>query len=115
MYLIKHYLGVNKNCGISNQSSGVTEIPNLHRALFKQYIWRYKMTRKQKNLFNVGDIVKLKSGGPDMTVQAVEKSSTGLTIDAPREFNGYYTCQWFAGKKLEKGRFPEESLESVNK
>ena len=51
------------------------------------------MTKKQKNLFNVGDIVKLKSGGPDMTVQTVEKSSSELAIDAPREFNGYYTCQ----------------------
>ncbi|MGX2949251.1 YodC family protein, partial [Frederiksenia canicola] len=68
----------------------------------------------RENQFNVGDIVRLKSGGPDMTVQSVEKNST-LAIDAPGEFNGDYTCQWFAGKKLEKGRFPEESLESVNK
>ncbi|QXP22696.1 DUF2158 domain-containing protein [Actinobacillus pleuropneumoniae] len=49
-----------------------------------------------------------------MTVQIIEKSSVGLSVEL-REFNGYYTCQWFAGKKLEKGRFPEESLESVNK
>ena len=69
----------------------------------------------RKNKFNQGDIVKLKSGGPDMTVKSVEKSSSEFTIDAPREFNGYYNCQWFAGKKLETGRFPEESLESVNK
>lgn len=49
--------------------------------------------------FNVGDIVKLKSGGPDMTIQ----SNTD---------NGYY-CQWFAGKKLERGAFPEDSLEKA--
>jgi uncharacterized protein YodC (DUF2158 family) len=24
-----------------------------------------------------------------------------------------YTCQWFAGKKLESGRFPESSLKPV--
>lgn len=67
----------------------------------------------RENQFNVGDIVKLKSGGPDMTVQDLEKSSIGFTIEAPREFNGYYSCQWFAGKKLESGVFPEESLELI--
>lgn len=53
------------------------------------------------NKFIVGDIVKLKSGGPEMTVQ--------------RERDSYYTCQWFAGKKLESGVFPEGSLEKVEK
>lgn len=55
-----------------------------------------------ENKYSVGDIVKLKSGGPDMTIQA--------ELD---EFTGFCTCQWFAGKKLEQGRFPEESLEKV--
>ncbi|MNG41896.1 hypothetical protein D3C84_1313910 [compost metagenome] len=49
--------------------------------------------------FAVGDIVKLKSGGPDMTVQRWDATYA------------YYTCQWFAGKKLEKGDFKAESLE----
>ncbi len=49
--------------------------------------------------FNVGDIVKLKSGGPDMTIQVV--SDTNLK------------CQWFAGKKLDDGRFPIESIVKV--
>lgn len=53
------------------------------------------------NKFVIGDIVKLKSGGPEMTVQSHRES--------------YYTCQWFAGKKLENGRFPEDSLEKVEK
>lgn len=58
----------------------------------------------KKNTFNVGDIVKLKSGGPEMTINSVSTNSqTG-------EFTGVYTCQWFAGKKLDQGRFPEESL-----
>lgn len=55
-----------------------------------------------KNGFAVGDIVKLKSGGPDMTVRTV-----------PEPASKYYDCQWFAGKKLESGRFPEDSLERV--
>lgn len=41
--------------------------------------------------------VQLKSGGPVMTVQD-DTLSAG------------YRCQWFAGKKLESGFFPEESL-----
>lgn len=51
--------------------------------------------------FEVGEIVKLKSGGPDMTVQLQESRPT------------IFRCQWFAGKKLESGRFPPESLERV--
>lgn len=50
----------------------------------------------------VGSIVKLKSGGPEMAVQTL-----------PQEHATYYTCQWFAGKKLESGRFPADSLELV--
>lgn len=52
--------------------------------------------------FAVGDIVKLKSGGPEMTVQSQP--------DPPGKM---YQCQWFAGKKLESGRFPPDSLELV--
>lgn len=54
------------------------------------------------NTFKVGDIVKLKSGGPDMTVRVV-----------PDPTSKTYTCQWFAGKKLEQGSFPGDSLEPV--
>ena len=51
--------------------------------------------------FEVGDIVKLKSGGPEMTVQIV------------LEGRNMYRCQWFAGKKLESGDFPAGSLSLV--
>ena len=47
--------------------------------------------------FEVGDVVVLKSGGPDMTVQ---EESTG----------DHVWCQWFGGRKLERGRFPIASL-----
>ncbi|MFC3606735.1 YodC family protein [Stutzerimonas tarimensis] len=56
----------------------------------------------RQNEFKIGDIVKLKSGGPEMTVQ-----------QAPTDTSTYYKCQWFAGKKLESGVFPEGSLESA--
>lgn len=56
--------------------------------------------------FSVGTIVKLKSGGPDMTIKEVLTNFQ----DKP---TGSYKCQWFAGKKLEDGIFPAESLELV--
>jgi len=49
--------------------------------------------------FEIGEIVRLKSGGPDMTVESYISAY------------GRYTCQWFAGKKLESGDFKEASLE----
>ncbi|MCA8304170.1 DUF2158 domain-containing protein [Burkholderia seminalis] len=52
--------------------------------------------------FKVGDIVQLKSGGPEMTVNAL-----------PGVYRDDYQCQWFAGKKLEAGDFPENSLQPV--
>ncbi|MEI7209242.1 DUF2158 domain-containing protein [Pectobacterium carotovorum] len=54
------------------------------------------------NKFKSGDIVKLKSGGPDMTVK-IYSSSQGDS----------FLCQWFAGKKLEQGYFKPDSLEHV--
>lgn len=45
----------------------------------------------------VGDVVTLRSGGPEMTVKAVYS-------------DGDIECQWFAGKKLESGFFPLNSL-----
>ena len=50
-------------------------------------------------LFKIGDIVQLKSGGPKMTIR--EYTSTD---------ENYVSCQWFAGNKLESGAFPTESL-----
>ncbi len=58
----------------------------------------------QETIFAVGDLVKLKSGGPEMTVRAI-----------PTDFSKHYICQWFAGKKLEQGSFPNDSLESIKK
>jgi len=52
--------------------------------------------------FEIGYIVQLKSGGPEMTVQSVPEN--------PKQS---YRCQWFAGKKLESGTFPPDSLKLV--
>ena len=59
-----------------------------------------------QKVYSVGEIVKLKSGGPDMTIKEVITSIS----DKP---TGSYRCQWFAGKKLDNGIFPHESLIKV--
>lgn len=43
--------------------------------------------------------MKLKSGEPDITVQSYDEECDR------------YWCQWFTGKKLEKGQFKQASLE----
>jgi uncharacterized protein YodC (DUF2158 family) len=62
--------------------------------------------KSNKNTYNLGDTVKLKSGGPDMSVKEVMTKMN-------EQFNGNYRCQWFAGKKLDMGIFPQESLVAV--
>jgi uncharacterized protein YodC (DUF2158 family) len=51
-----------------------------------------------KEDFKTGTIVRLKSGGPTMTVKVWSTSQD------------QYVCQWFAGKKLEQGFFHPDSL-----
>lgn len=60
--------------------------------------------------FNVGDIVYLINGGPEMSVSSQETNYDSGNYT----FNGHYKCQWFAGKKLEQGVFPEQSLTATN-
>jgi uncharacterized protein YodC (DUF2158 family) len=47
-----------------------------------------------------GDVVQLKSGGPTMTVEKVERWNDVLTA----------WCQWFDGKQPTANRFPLTSL-----
>ena len=65
------------------------------------------MARKSK--YKIGDIVRLKSGGPSMTVESI------------RDSDGDIYCHWFAGDKLHAGVFspeaigPEDELDPLNK
>lgn len=61
----------------------------------------------QSKEFAVGTIVKLKSGGPDMTIKEVVVNYT------TKRATGDLICQWFAGKGLQQGGFPIDSVELV--
>ncbi|MCH2000356.1 DUF2158 domain-containing protein [Acinetobacter seifertii] len=65
------------------------------------------MSKVKTPKYVIGDKVKLNVGGPDMAVQSIGEDYQ------TKEFNGIYCCQWFAGKKLDSGKFPEESLVMV--
>jgi len=54
-----------------------------------------------------GTVVRLKSGGPDMTVVEEEHIFGKGT--------GRVRCQWFENTKMMQGTFPEQSLDIVKK
>lgn len=62
--------------------------------------------------FAIGNVVKLKSGGPDMAIKSLKMNKSSYVSEV---FSGEYVCQWFAGKKLESGIFPQDSLIFVTK
>jgi uncharacterized protein YodC (DUF2158 family) len=49
---------------------------------------------------NIGDIVQLKSGGPDMTVERMDTVLDRTEVD----------CTWMAEGELKEGRFNEKTL-----
>ncbi len=53
--------------------------------------------------FQAGDVVRLKSGGPKMTIEQIGEQYEG---DATKAW-----CQWFENNKLTTGVFPITSLE----
>jgi uncharacterized protein YodC (DUF2158 family) len=59
-------------------------------------------------VFKSGDLVVLKSGGPTMTVDAV---NTSIFDDS--RITGV-VCAWFVGQKLERFRFEPGALELAN-
>lgn len=61
-----------------------------------------------KNGLKSGDVVRLKSGGPQMTIQDFGE---GEMLDLDK---GFARCQWFDGTMLKYGRFAPASLEPVS-
>lgn len=59
--------------------------------------------------FKAGDVVRLKSGGPDMTITSI------ATEDYMLESKGDVSCQWFDDKRvLQSATFKPEVLIDKN-
>ncbi len=55
------------------------------------------------NAFRAGDVVCLKSGGPDMTVERVDSAGTDASI----------FCVWFVDQTLYRASFPVSALSAA--
>ena len=54
--------------------------------------------------YQAGEVVCLKSGGPDMSIEAVQTNSTGDVV---------VTCVWFVDKTLYRTDLPVSALTSA--
>jgi len=61
------------------------------------------------NIFNHGDVVVMKSGGPPMTV---DKVPGDVTSKYDRDPLTEYHCEWFKGATAQHGTFAEHLLET---
>ena len=58
--------------------------------------------------FNGGDVVKLKSGSPRMTVKTV------FLTNGPTWTTGDVQCQWFSGNDILESTFKPDSLKKID-
>lgn len=65
------------------------------------------MPNDSKTSFKVGDIVRLKSGGPEMTVSRIKIGQDAYDED---EVITFYHCTWFSGSKPMSQGFKGEIL-----
>jgi len=62
--------------------------------------------------FTIGDIVQLKSGGPDMTVS--ETASYNPFDGSKFPFNGTIYTVWFENGKQSGGNFHQDMLDKID-
>lgn len=61
-------------------------------------------------LFKIGDVVKLKSGGPEMTISILVNEREPHNLASIPHFRGTYECKWFEGDSLKSGNFFQDTL-----
>ncbi len=63
------------------------------------------------NKFKIGDVVKLKSGSPNMTIKRYMQNTAEQIIKrAEPSDSTMVECEWFEENKLKKGRFEQDLL-----
>lgn len=60
-----------------------------------------------EQLFKIGDVVTLKSGGEKMTII---DDKTSLNFTPGDSFDEEYKCSWFEAKKLKFAFFPKDAI-----
>lgn len=58
--------------------------------------------------FKVGDNVRLKAGGPTMTVEVVQLPRANMLEIGPDRIT--YSCAWYNGLNFVDRKFPEDCL-----
>jgi uncharacterized protein YodC (DUF2158 family) len=68
----------------------------------KALLWEIHTSNSEvaMNNFNAGEVVCLKSGGPDMTVERVEVTAGNVSV----------ICVWFVEQNLYRASFPISAL-----
>ena len=56
--------------------------------------------------FKPGDLVRLKSGGPVMTIEKID-------LNYYEKWTGEYSCSWFASAKNNHRSFTEQALDAA--
>jgi uncharacterized protein YodC (DUF2158 family) len=75
------------------------------------------MEKNSELNFKVGDVVKLKSGGPDLTVRYVIGSDSSKDFDfiAANYKKNDLVCRWFENDALEENIFEPETIIKTDK
>ena len=63
--------------------------------------------------FEVGDVVKLKSGGPKMTVSKPDRGFLvrGVNVEGEGQESTKVFCKWFEKGEVKRASFNQEDLE----
>ena len=71
-----------------------------------------------ERLYKTGDLVRLKSGGPTMTVLEYDvwQDTIGALLGTakPAHDTGMVTCQWFKDDEVKKSKFHQDMLQIVS-
>lgn len=65
------------------------------------------------SIFQEGDVVRLKSGGPNMTVTGIVQKNDIQSLEG--NDTGKISCQWFSNEgMLQEGRFKESLIVKID-